>query len=202
MTSMTFGEECRDASTFEVSVYFKDQLDIQVFVNNHGMEEWTSRNAHGFDWKITASGTWAQTSRGFKSDLLSEKTELALAEGWHTFKVETYQSGFDAYIDGELMVKAELPHYPSVEAVADTTEDTVIVKIVNFTEEAEDIDINLDIDVQSAYTVKLLTGDALAENTITDPVNVTDIEFQAEGAAKNFTYHAPASSLSVLILKK
>lgn len=202
MTAMTFGEECLASSNFEIAVYFKDELDIQAFVNNNGMEEWTSRNAHGFDWKITASGTWAQTSRGFKSDLLSEKTELTLAEGWHDFRVETYEGGFRGYIDGALVVTADLPHYPAVEAVADTTDDEIIVKIVNFLDQADDITINLDVDVQSAYTVKLLSGDALAENTITDPEHITDTEFQAEGAAKTFVYHAPASSLSVLILKK
>jgi len=202
MTSITFGDVCKEASEFEISLYFNKDLDIQAFVNNGGAEEWTGRNARGFDWKVTKDATWAQTSRSVKSDLLSEKKDIALAEGWHDFKVVTYEGGFDAYIDGELVVKADLPHYPAVEAVADTDEERVIVKIVNFTEVEEEIAIQLDCDVKSEYQVKLLTGEALAENHIDDPEHVHDVEFTAQGAGKAFSYKAPALSLSVLILEK
>ena len=105
-------------------------------------------------------------------------------------------------MDGQLVLQAALPSYPAVEAVADTDEAHVIVKIVNFTEQDEAIDLSLDTEVQSAYTVKLLTGDALAENRIDDPEHVRDTEFIAQGAARDFIYHAPAWSLSVLILDK
>jgi len=201
-TNMAFGEELKESSEFEISIYFKDELDIQAFVNNGGRPEWNSRNARGFDWKVTPSGTWGQTSRSVRADLLSEKKVINLQEGWHDFKVVTYIGGFDGYIDGELVVKTQLPHYPSVEAVADIDDGRVIVKIVNFTEETENIAIDLDIDVKSDYTVKLLTGDALAQNSIADSEHVHDIEFTAQGAARNFTYVAPPSSLSVLILHK
>lgn len=202
MTAMTFGEELKEAASFEISIWFKDELDIQAFVNNGGRPEWSARTARGFSWKITSESTWAQSSASIKSEPLSETTALSLTEGWHDFKVVSYVGGFDCYIDGALVVQAKLPSYPSVEAVADTDDEHVIVKIVNFTELEEDITIDLDIDVQSDYTVKLLTGEALAENHITDPEHVKDVEFTAQGAAKQFVYKAPANSLSVLILQK
>lgn len=201
-TSVTFGEELSASSTMEISVYFKDRLDIQAFVNNRGMEDWTMRNTSGFSWIITPESSWAQTAHSIKEELLSERNAHAIAEGWHDFKVETFVGGFRGYVDGQLVLQAALPSYPAVEAVADTDEAHVIVKIVNFTEQDEAIDLSLDTEVQSAYTVKLLTGDALAENRIDDPEHVRDTEFVAQGAARNFVYHAPAWSLSVLILDK
>jgi len=133
---------------------------------------------------------------------MTEVKDLEVVPGWHEFKVVTYHGGFDCFLDGELVHKVELPSYSTLDAVADTTEDEVIVKIVNFCENEDEVDIALDCDVQADYCVKCLTGGMMDGNSIEEPEKVKAVEFCATGAAKNFTYKAPAWSLSILRLKK
>jgi len=42
----------------------------------------------------------------------------------------------------------------------------------------------------------------MAMNTLDNPANVKDVEFTATGAARNFTFEAPGTSMNVLVLKK
>ena len=86
--------------------------------------------------------------------------------------------------------------------VVTDTEDEVIVKIVNFFDEKEPVQINLDVDVESEYTVNYLTGNATDENSLEAPDNVHDEFIQLKGAAGSFTYEAPALSVNALRLKK
>ena len=60
----------------------------------------------------------------------------------------------------------------------------------------------LDVDVESQYTVNILTGEAEDENSLEVPEGVCDKLIQAEGASRSFTYEAPALSVSALRLKK
>ena len=205
-TCVLLGSEAKESSTFEVSVDFKGALTLQAFVRKmtrRGVDvPWSFRNARGCIWKIADGKSVVGETRFMESGGLAPEKELKLAEGWHDFKIVTYVGGFDCYIDGELIQKAALPFYHLVEAVADTNDDEVIVKIVNFSDKEQDIDVALDIDVKADYTLKLLTGDPLAGNSIDDPENVKAVESAETGAARTFVYKAPANSLSVLILKK
>ena len=78
----------------------------------------------------------------------------------------------------------------------------MIVKIVNFSDSPEPVEITLDCDVESEYTVGLLTGGATDENSLEDPEHVHDVLLQAAGASRSFTYEAPALSVNILTLKK
>ena len=105
-------------------------------------------------------------------------------------------------INGETIGTAELPYYPAMGTVATETDESVIIKIVNFDEREEPVDITLDCQVEKEYTVGLLTGCATEENSLEQPENVRDATLQAAGAAKAFTYTAPPLSVSVLTLRK
>ena len=105
-------------------------------------------------------------------------------------------------VNGKTIDTAELPSYPAAGTVATDTEDSVIIKIVNFGDREDPVMITLDCDVAPDYTVALLTGNATDENSIEKPENVRDVLLQASGAARSFTYTAPALSVSVLTLRK
>ena len=86
--------------------------------------------------------------------------------------------------------------------VATDTAEHVYIKIVNFSDDAEQVEITLDCDVEPDYTVGLLTGQATDENSLEKPENVHDIRLQESGASRAFTYEAPALSVNILKLKK
>jgi alpha-L-arabinofuranosidase len=105
-------------------------------------------------------------------------------------------------VTGETVDTAELPFYPAMGTVATEDDERVYVKIVNFADSAEPVEITLDCDVEADYTVGLLTGNATDENSLEDPVRVSDTVVRGSGASRAFTYTAPALSVSVLELVK
>ena len=86
--------------------------------------------------------------------------------------------------------------------VATETDEQVFVKIVNFSDAAESVEVALDCDVEPDYTVGLLTGNATDENSIETPEKVHDVTICASGASGTFTYLAPALSVNILKLNK
>jgi hypothetical protein len=105
-------------------------------------------------------------------------------------------------VNGETVETVELPSYPAMGTVATEDDGHVFVKIVNFADSAEPVEITLDCDVEENYTVGLLTGNATDENSIEKPENVHDMTLQASGASRVFTYEAPALSVNILTLTK
>ncbi len=105
-------------------------------------------------------------------------------------------------INGEILDTAELPSYPAMATVATDDDEHVYVKIVNFDDRAEPVEISLDCSVEEDYTVGLLTGEATDVNSIDNPENVHDVTIQASGASRFFTYEAPPLSVNILKLTK
>ena len=105
-------------------------------------------------------------------------------------------------VNGEEIDRAELPTYPGMGTVVTDDEEQVIIKIVNFSDEKEGVEITLDCDVEEEYTIGLLTGKATDENSLEAPEHVRDAELQASGASREFTYEAPGLSVSILRLNK
>ena len=108
----------------------------------------------------------------------------------------------DLYLNDELIQTVELPHYPSLCSVCTDSDDEVIIKIVNFSEKGDDVQIDLDCDVASEYRVEYLTGEADAENTLADPELVRDRLETRMGAGREFVFSAAPLSVNVLILRK
>ena len=105
------------------------------------------------------------------------------------------------FLDGAELVRVTLPNYPSMSSVATATDDEIIVKIVNFSEEPDDVTISLDADVEDAYIVDRFCGEAAGENTIEHPENISDEELTLNGASRTFVYQAPGMSVNALKLK-
>ena len=105
-------------------------------------------------------------------------------------------------VNGEDIDTVELPSYPAAGTVATDTDDSVIVKIVNFGNNEEPVALSLDCDVEPDYTVALLTGNATDENSMESPENIHDILLRASGASRSFTHTVPALSVSILTLRK
>lgn len=108
----------------------------------------------------------------------------------------------DLYLNDELIQTVELPNYPSMCSVCTDSDEEVIIKIVNFSENKDDVQITLDCDVQSEYRVEYLIGEADAENTLEDPERVRDRQEIRIGAGREFVFNAAPLSVNVLILKK
>ena len=105
------------------------------------------------------------------------------------------------FADGNELVRVTLPNYPSMSSVVTASDDEIIVKIVNFSDDPDDVAIVLDADVESSFTVDRFYGKADAENTLDDPEHVSDERVTFTGASRDFVYQAPGMSVNALRLK-
>ena len=80
--------------------------------------------------------------------------------------------------------------------------EEIIVKVVNFAEKEDSVEITLDAPVKSDYIAEVLTGAADAENSLEEPEKIRDKVYNLSGASEKFIYTAPALSVNVLRIKK
>ena len=147
---------------------------------------------------------FAQIVRGtVRIKPLTEKVKVDLPLGeFVRVRCEVKNDRLSCSVNGNEIVSCELPNYPSMCSVATDTENEVLVKIVNFAEKEDCVEISLDCEVESAYTVSRMTGAADAENSLECPENVKDERFEAKGASGEFIFKAAPLSVNVLRLAK
>lgn len=213
---VTLGEdlEVREG-TFEVDAYYEAGKDIALGVlaspkplsyydrtNPNPTDPWSMRFLEVSRWIISDGKSYVARD-SFPPKPLSEAKEVSLKENeFNHLKYTVSGHYITLEINGEKVDTVELPYYPAMGTVVTDTETEVIVKIVNFSDEKEDVEITLDCDVEPEYTVNYLKGNATDENSLDAPDNVHDEFIQLNGAAKCFTYEAPALSVNALRLKK
>ena len=206
--------ECREG-VFEVDAFYEEGKDIALGIlvspkplsfydrnNPNPCDPWSMRFLEVSRWIISDGRSWV--ARGsFPPKKISNPKDVTLKKDAFNHLKYTVSGHFITLeINGETIDTVEMPSYPAMGSVVTDTEDTVIIKIVNFDDIKEPVEISLDCEVESDYTVSLLTGEATDENSIDSPENVRDTNFQATGASRSFTYEAPPLSVNVLNLKK
>jgi alpha-L-arabinofuranosidase len=153
-------------------------------------------------WILSGGKSWVARD-SFPPRPISESKDVRLkANAFNHLKYTVSGHSVTLEVNGETVDTVELPSYPAMGTVATDTDDTLILKIVNFSDKNEPVEITLDCDVESEYTVGLLTGKATDENSLDSPEHVHDVLLQASGAGRFFAYDAPALSVSVLTLVK
>ena len=213
---VTLGEdlECREG-VFEVDAFCEEGKDIALGIlvspkplsyydrtNPNPCDPWSMRFLEVSRW-ILAGGESYVARDSFPPKPISEARKVRLKKkAFNHMKYTVAGHTVTLEINGEEIDTVELPSYPALGTAATDTEDTVILKIVNFSDQREPVEIILDCDVETDYTVGLLTGKATDENSIERPENVHDVLLQASGAGRFFAYDAPALSVSVLTLTK
>ncbi len=213
---VTLGEdlECRQG-TFEVDAYYEEGKDIALGIlvspkplsyydrtNPNPSDPWSMRFLEVSRWIL--SGGKSYVARGsIRTTPLSETREVLLKKNdFNHLKYTVSGHSVTLEVNGETIDTVELPSYPAMGTVATDTDENILIKIVNFSDAAEPVEITLDCDVKEDYTVGLLTGCATDENSLEKPQYVHDETIQASGAAKTFVYEAPALSVNVLKLTK
>lgn len=134
---------------------------------------------------------------------LTEDFAISVKPGeYHRFGYETDGKQIRLYVDGELQKEISIPYGPAFVSVVTDTKDEIIIKAVNFAGDVDSVSITLDCQVQSDYTVTLLSGEKGDENSFEEPEKVKNITVNMHGASSEFVYEAPPYSVSVLRLKK
>ena len=206
--------ECRQG-VFEVDAFCEEGRDIALGIlvspkplsyydrtNPNPCDPWSMRFLEVSRWILSGGKSWV--ARGsFPPEPLSAPADVPLEmNAFNHLKYTVSGHTVTLEVNGAVVDSVELPSYPSMGTVVTDSDDTVTVKIVNFSDAAEPVRITLDCDVQPDYTVGLLAGNAEDENSLDVPEAVHDVVLQVDGASRSFVYDAPAMSVSVLALTK
>ena len=213
---VTLGEdlECREG-VFETDVWCGEGRDIALGIlvspkplsyydrnNPNPCDPWSMRFLEVSRWIISGGKSWiARDSFPAKPTSAPKDVHLKTNDFNH-LKYTVSGHTVTLEVNGEEIGAEELPSYPAMGTVATDAEDSVILKIVNFSDREEPVEITLDCDVEPDYTAGLLTGNATDENSLEDPEHVHDVLLRLSGASRSFTYAAPALSVNILTLKK
>ncbi len=200
---------------FDVDIYAKDGCEIGVGMlcapkpfsfydrmNPNPRDEWELWNMEPLRWMIK-DGRATLVRGGFRPEPIAESVAVNLKlNEYNHFHYELSETEVKLYLNDELIQTVELPNYQAACSVVTDTKDEVIVKYVNFSEKPDNVEITLDCDIQSDYTVSYLSGKADAENSLASPDNVQDKTKKLTGAGRSFIYTAEPLSVNVLSLKK
>ena len=213
---VTLGEdqECRQG-VFEADVFCEEGKDIALGIlvspkplsyydrnNPNPCDPWSMRFLEVSRWILSGGRSWVARD-SFPPVPVSEPRQVRLRmNAFNHLKYTVSDHAVTMEVNGEIIDTAELPVYPAMGTVATVTAEEVFVKIVNFSENAEPVEITLDCGVEPEYTVGLLTGDAEAENSLEDPEHVHDVTLHLSGASSCFTYTAPPLSVNILKLTR
>ena len=154
-------------------------------------------------------GGWGNTqsciekgSLGGRS-IIGDSKPMNLATGkWYKIKIEVKGETYKCYLDGKLMHEfTDVQNFDPLYAhVGRTNDGKIIVKIVNVTGEAQNVNVSLKGAKNLASTAKvtLISGGADDENSFRVPKQVAPKQETFSGVSENFTYPAKPYSLSIL----
>ena len=213
---VTLGEdpECRQG-TFETDAFCEEGKDIALGIlvspkplsyydrtNPNPCDPWSMRFLEVSRWILSGGKSYVARD-SFPPVRISEERDAGLRmNDWNRLKYTVRGHQVTLEVNGKTIDTVQLPTYPAMGTVATEDDEHVFVKIVNFADAAEPVEITLDCDVETDYTVGLLTGNAEDENSLEKPENVHDVTVHASGASRAFTYVAPALSVNILTLTK
>lgn len=169
----------------------------------HVTEKWGYMELEPFRWRIADGNAQGIKRHQLWEFALSEKVPVNVRYGeYNKLRYETTESVMRVYLNDVLIQQVMVPHFPRVASVTTETDEEVIIKIVNIHDQDESVSIELDCDVDNEYIVDYCEGKPSDMNSLDNPRNVWEKRKTLSNAAATFTYVAPASSISILTLKK
>ena len=173
------------------------------------------RNSSGGSYLQWNLGGWGNAKHGIQANLAShsvDDTTVAQVPGsietnrWYEVKVQLVGSRVRCYLDGELVHDVDIPPLPlpRLFAVASHDQDTdeVILKVVNPTDAAANVDVNLTgvSNLKPQALLVRLQGAPDDENSVDQPRRIAPVSDSIELASPQFRHEFPANSLTVLRL--
>ncbi len=213
---LVFGEEEVTEGIFEIEVFadpgreitigvYSSRVPKQVYVSDETdpPRDWNAQNVNPFLWKIK-DGISTFEEKAFPNCIelsAAAKAELKIGE-FNQFRYEVNGKEMLLYLNGKLLHEASVPAFKALTSIAGDTDSEIIIKVVNMSEEDDEIEILLDCDVEDDYEAYVVSGEKTAENSFERPQNVCDVIHRLTGSARKFAYKAPALSANVIRLKK
>lgn len=134
---------------------------------------------------------------------ITKPVELPIKYGeFNTFTVKTNGTGFDCYLNGELINHGEDRKYGRVETIVTMDDEYLFIKLLNNTDQDEGTEILFDIPVQDELEWSMISGDPKTMNSLDEPENIVAVCGKAAAANGKLVWNVPKWSFTILKLKK
>lgn len=162
-------------------------------------------NIGGWDNTISAL---QKIENGVKSDKILGTIKPFTVETGRTYTItlEVSGSSVKGYIDGELYIDFSFATEARAKAYTVVSTDDngdIIVKLVNVTEKASTVAVNIDnAEIEGTAVINQVAGDSLKNDNILGAEQVCTMkEFNLDGFSNQFNYTMPAYSVTSIRLK-
>lgn len=212
---VTFGTEEAEEMTFEIDVKFDRDNPVTFTVWNHGQEtdvgcnepkdpEWDVYSVRNQKWKVADGVSVCRIPWLYDPPLSPEEivpVELDY-DAFHHFEIRCNHYGYSCYIDGRLIQEQKHTLHPVISTSCETTEEEIILKLVNVEGEEKEVTISLDCEIAREIHTETVQAPPDCVNSFEHPLAVSAVSGSTDCGAKEFVYHVPAYSVSVLVMKK
>lgn len=212
---VVFGDDDMEEYTFEADIKFEKDHPVTLSIWNYypntdvGCNEprdtgWNIRSVRNQIWKLHDGKSMLRSPRFFDLPLTPDEvvqTDIDYMQFNH-YKIVAGHGRYQCYINDRLIQEKKLMLHSLVSEVVTVDEQHIYVKLVNVDQQACPVDIRLDCDVESVYTIEYVEGEPQAVNTFNHPEHVVAKREIRDGAGRAFEFILPASSICVLVLKK
>ncbi|MCH4192803.1 MAG: alpha-L-arabinofuranosidase [Butyrivibrio sp.] len=214
---IVFGEETVTEGTFSVEVEnlpgkeimigaYSSRIPKGVYVpdETNPPREFNPENVQPFRWCIlNGKSTVYRPGESGREGMCCKEEQVALKENdFNEFMYKAAGDKISFYLNGELIHTVDIPKFPTLFAVAETSQEDIILKIVNLSAVADPVRIRCDCEIAHMYETICVKGEKEGENTFEFPEHIADVNCLVSGAAKEFVFEAPPFSANVLILHK
>lgn len=139
---------------------------------------------------------------------LSETQTVVQSNRWYEIKIVVHGNRYECYLDGKFECAGAVPKsYGPVYTTSSFDNETgdIILKMVNGTQNAQDIDIKLKNNPYAVNPVADMirlahNGSVEDQNSIDEPEKIIPTETQYTGVGNEFTMYLPAYSFTILRL--
>ena len=209
-----FGTEEMEAYTFEADIKTDAGNPLTLSIWNHRPEtdagcnrprdmEWTRKSVRNQVWKIENGKSAVRSPSPFDKPLREdEQVPVNNSDGqFHHYKIVCHAYGYECYMDGSLIHSKAHTLHPLLEAVATQDRENIYLKVVNISEQEEEIRISADCEVEEKVFTEVLAAHPWECNSFEEKERVSAVCGSVRGG-KNFIYTAPAHSVNVLVMRK
>jgi len=167
-------------------------------------------DAQNYNWWNV--GGWANTRSAIERSQGNVHTQLGASSPttvetgrWYDVRIELQGNAIRCFLDGKLVNQATDAPAGQVYAAAsrDSRSGEVILKVVNFSAEAQPLRVDLQgaRDVERTARALVLAGQPGDVNSIAEPQKVAPRSVTVNGTGRLFTHEFPPHSVSVLRLR-
>ena len=212
--SCVFGAEEAGAYTLSVDLRPEDKKSmIKLSVWNERMDsigsifvpEWAPKRFKCFEWVLEDGVSCVRHIKRSLVQQESEKVPLPLGgEGTDHLEMTAKGDRIECLCNGRTVHSYQVEKIPAISGVATLDEKSgeVIVKLVNITDDEQQVTIRLDCEAEPAAAGLILRSQGKDDaNSFEQKTLVSPEEFTVNGVSSSFTYSAPRYSLSILRLK-